>query len=199
MADKTHPESLIDLVEDLRTLPGVGRKTATRYAYWLVSQDQTYLTDLGRKIHRIKQAIKICRVCGNKTEQEVCAICQNEERSNGQICVVEQAEDILQLEKAEVYQGRYHVLGGLVDPLKKVSLQELSIDTLESRIEREQVQELILAINPTIQGDATNESLQRYFQESQVSVTKLGRGISMGSTLEYLDSTTLKEALVSRR
>ncbi len=146
MADSSHPESLIDLIEDLRKLPGVGRKTATRYAYWLVSQEQTYLTTLGKKIHAIKKAVKICRICGNKTEQEVCGICQKPERNIGQLCIVEQAEDILQFEKTGVYQGKYHVLGGVVDPLKKVSLQELNIDTLPDRIDNEQIKEIILGL-----------------------------------------------------
>ena len=199
MSDSSHPESVVDLIEDLRRLPGVGRKTATRYAYWLVSQDQEYLTSLGKKIHRIKQAVKICRICGNKTEYEICHICQNTDRRTGQLCIVEQAEDILQFEKIGVYRGMYHVLGGVVDPLKNITLDELYTETLSERIEGEHIKEVILALNPTMQGDATNLALKEYFQDTELIITKLGRGISIGSTLEYLDSATLKEALESRR
>lgn len=197
MATSKNPASLEELVQDLRKLPGVGTKTATRYAYWLVGQDQEYLTQLAKRVHGIKKLIKICDICGNKSETKICPICQQETRKNGQICIVEHAEDILQLEKSGAYQGRYHVLGGVVDPLKHTLLEDLNTETLEDRIVNEQISEIIIAVSPTVQGDTTAQALKKSLP-SDVSVTALGRGLSTGATIEYADVDTLKAAFSNR-
>ncbi len=197
MATSKNPASLEELVQDLRKLPGVGTKTATRYAYWLVGQDQEYLTQLAKRIHGIKKLIKICTICGNKSESEICPICQKSERKNGQICIVEHAEDILQLEKSGAFGGRYHVLGGVIDPLKHTLLEDLNTETLTDRINQESITEIILALSPTIQGDTTVQSLRKALPNT-VQITTLGRGLSSGATIEYADVDTLKAAFSNR-
>lgn len=199
MPQSSPPDSLYDLIEDLRLLPGVGRKTATRYAYWLVSQDQSYLSKLSQKIKTIKHIVKVCQICGNKSEYEVCSICNDSKRVSNQICIVEQAEDILPFEKTGIYQGVYHVLGGLVDPLQKQSLQELSLESLMKRIPKDEPIEIIIALNPNLHGELTTQQLREQLGSHMCKVTVLGRGISMGTTLEYIDNETLQHALRNRK
>jgi recombination protein RecR len=199
MSKSAPPNSIYELIEDLRKLPGVGRKTAMRYAYWLVSQNQDYLSGLSDKVRSIKSIVKVCKVCGNKTESEVCNICLDKTRNQNQICLLEKAEDILPFEKTGIYQGVYHVLGGLIDPLKKTSLDELNFQSLISRLSANQETEVIIALNPTIQGETTTLTIKEALSEKSCKVSLLGRGISMGTTLEYIDSQTLQYALSNRK
>lgn len=194
----SHPEALEELIEFFRQFPGVGRKTATRYAYWLAGQPQEFVHQFGSHVKTLHEKVKVCQICGNRTQEDICAICQDQTRFTGKICVVEQAEDILRIEASQ-YHGKYHVLGGVVDPLQKITLQDLFIYSLAERIDREEVSEIILALSSTVQGDATTVALQRYFSDTDIQITRLGRGLSMGSTIEYVDSQTLNEAFDSRK
>jgi len=193
------PDSLEDLILDLKRFPSVGKKTATRYAYWLISQDQEYLTALAKKVHYIKKLIKVCKICGNKTKADICEICMDKSRENGVLCIVEQAEDILQIEKTEVFKGKYHVLGGIIDPLNKTNFEDLSFDKLSLRINNENIQELIIALGNTVQGDVTTLAIRDLFRDRDLKISILGRGLSTGAMIEYIDTDTLREAFQNKR
>lgn len=195
----TPPESVNDLIEDIRQLPGVGRKTATRYAYWLINQDQSYLTKLAKEIHGIKSLVRQCNICFNTAEGDICSICGNSIRDIGSICIVEHAEDILQLERIAVYHGRYHVLGGVIDPLKGSQPEDLHIPELLERIKKEHVQDIILATSPTAQGDRTAQYIRQQLKSFQGTISSLGRGLANGTLLEYVDQDTLIAAFQNRK
>ena len=195
----TPPESVNDLIEDIRQLPGVGRKTATRYAYWLINQDQSYLTKLAKEIHGIKSLVRQCNICFNTAEGDICSICANSVRDIGSICIVEHAEDILQLERIAVYHGRYHVLGGVIDPLKGSQPEDLHIPELLERIKKEHVQDIILATSPTAQGDRTAQYIRQQLKSFKGNISSLGRGLANGTLLEYVDQDTLIAAFQNRK
>lgn len=195
----TPPESVNDLIEDIRQLPGVGRKTATRYAYWLINQDQSYLTKLAKEIHGIKSLVRQCNICFNTAEGDSCSICANSVRDIGSICIVEHAEDILQLERIAVFHGRYHVLGGVIDPLKGSQPEDLHIPELLERIKKEHVQDIILATSPTAQGDRTAQYIRQQLKSFKGNISSLGRGLANGTLLEYVDQDTLIAAFQNRK
>ena len=195
----TPPESVNDLIEDIRQLPGVGRKTATRYAYWLINQDQSYLTKLAKEIHGIKSLVRQCNICFNTAEGDICSICANSVRDVGSICIVEHAEDILQLERIAVFHGRYHVLGGVIDPLKGSQPEDLHIPELLERIKKEHVQDIILATSPTAQGDRTAQYIRQQLKSFKGNISSLGRGLANGTLLEYVDQDTLIAAFQNRK
>lgn len=195
----TPPASVNEIIEDIRQFPGVGRKTATRYAYWLINQDQTYLTKLAKEIHKIKTLVRQCRICYNTAEGEICSICNNELRDTGSICIVEYAEDILQIERTEIYNGRYHVLGGVIDPLKASQPEDLHITELLHRIKTEHIQDIIIATSPTAQGDRTAQYIRQQLKEFTGNISSLGRGLANGTLLEYVDQDTLIAAFKNRR
>lgn len=195
----TPPESVNDLIEDIRQLPGVGRKTATRYAYWLINQDQSYLTKLAKEIHGIKSLVRQCNICFNTAEGDICSICANSVRDIGSICIVEHAEDILQLERIAVFHGRYHVLGGVIDPLKGSQPEDLHIPELLERIKKEHVQDIILATSPTAQGDRTAQYIRQQLKSFKGNISSLGRGLANGTLLEYVDQDTLIAAFQNRK
>ena len=195
----TPPASVNELIEDIRQFPGVGRKTATRYAYWLINQEQTYLTKLAKEIHKIKTLVRQCRICYNTAEGDTCSICNNELRDTGSICIVEYAEDILQIERTEIYNGRYHVLGGVIDPLKSSQPEDLHIIELLNRIKTEHIQDIIIATSPTAQGDRTAQYIRQQLKEFNGNISSLGRGLANGTLLEYVDQDTLISAFKNRR
>ena len=195
----TPPESIKELIEDIRQLPGVGRKTATRYAYWLINQEQTYLTKLAKEIHGIKSLIKQCQICFNTSEGDICSICSNSVRDIGSICIVEYAEDILQIERIEVFHGRYHVLGGVIDPLKGSQPEDLHIPELLKRMKTEDIQDIIIATSPTAQGDRTAQYIRQQLKSFKGNISSLGRGLANGTLLEYVDQDTLIAAFQNRK
>jgi recombination protein RecR len=195
----TPPTSVNELIEDIRQLPGVGRKTATRYAYWLINQEQTYLTKLAKEIHSIKTLVRQCQICFNTSEGEICNICNNEIRDIGSICIVEYAEDILQIERTEIYSGRYHVLGGVIDPLKASQPEDLHIQELLNRVTHEHIQDIIIATSPTAQGDRTAQYIRQQLKDFTGNISSLGRGLANGTLLEYVDQDTLIAAFKNRK
>jgi recombination protein RecR len=193
------PESLNELIEDIRQLPGVGRKTATRYAYWLIGQEQTYLTKLAKEIHKIKTLVRQCKICFNTSEGDICSICSNPIREIKQICIVEYAEDILQLERVEVFQGRYHVLGGVIDPLKGTHPEDLHITELFIRLKQEDINDIIIATSPTAVGDRTAQYIRQQLKDFKGNISTLGRGLANGTLIEYADKDTLIAAFQNRK
>ncbi len=187
------------LVEELKRLPGIGQKTALRLAFHLLRQPTEEVERLAEAIVTAKQNLRTCSVCHNLTDQDPCDFCRSPDRNPKQICVVESAQDIVNLEKTGRYQGLYHVLGGVIAPLQGVGPEQLNIKSLMTRLEKDTIDELIVATNPTAEGDATALYLARLLKPLGVRVTRLAMGIPIGGELEYADSVTLQHALDGRR
>jgi len=192
-------EPIARLVEELKRLPGVGQKTALRLAFHLLRQPAEDVERLAQAITAAKQSLRACSLCHNLTERDPCEFCASEARNRKQICVVESAQDIVNVEKTRRYQGLYHVLGGVLAPLEGVGPEQLNIKTLLARLEKDTAEEIIIATNPTAEGDATALYLAKLIKPLGVRVTRLAMGIPMGGELEYADSVTLQHALDGRR
>ena len=187
------------LIEELSKLPGVGVKTAQRLTFFLLRSPTDQAHRLAEAILRVKESIVYCSLCFNITETNPCAICSNPNREQEIICVVEEPLDVLALEKTGVYKGLYHVLHGALSPLEGIGPKDLRIDELLKRLQNSPVREVILATNPSFEGDYTANHLQRELKNLPVEVTSLARGLPLGADLEYADEGTLKRALEGRR
>jgi len=192
-------EPIRRLVEELKHLPGVGQKTAVRLAFHLLRQPAEDVERLAQAIAEAKRSLRTCSVCHNLTDQETCELCRSAERDAKQICVVESPQDIVNLERTGRYRGLYHVLGGVIAPLQGVTPEQLNIKSLLARLNSHSVEEVIVATNPTAEGEATALYLARLLKPLGVRVTRPAMGLSMGSELEYTDSLTLQHALDGRR
>jgi recombination protein RecR len=187
-----------NLVAQLTRLPGIGSRTAHRLAFHLLQVPKAEALALADAIQDVKERVRFCRECGNLTEEEVCSICLDARRDRSIICVVEQPVDLLSLERTGEYRGLYHVLGGSLSPLDGVEPEHLTIDELFGRVERNGVQEIVLATNPNMTGEATAAYLADRLR-GRVRVTRLASGLPVGGDLEYADEVTLGRALVGRR
>jgi len=187
-----------NLVTQLSKLPGVGRRTAQRLTFHLLSARPEDALELARAIEDVKTRVRFCQECGNLTEEVLCDICADARRDRSLICVVEQPVDVVSLERTHEYRGLYHVLGGALSPLDGVEPSDLRIGGLLARIERGDVEELVLATNPTMTGEATAAYLADRLR-SKVRVTRLASGLPVGGDLEYADEVTLGRALAGRR
>ena len=199
-----HIEPISRAVEAFATLPGIGPKTAQRLTFYLLRQSADSVNELAEAIRHMKEAVHFCSVCGNVTDVEPCSICRSDQRDRGTICVVEDPLAVLTLERTRIYKGLYHVLHGALDPLHGVTVEDLKIEELVSRVqpngdERHAVREVILATNPNVEGDTTAGYLERRLAPLGVQVTRLARGLPVGGDLEYADEVTLARALEGRR
>jgi recombination protein RecR len=187
-----------NLVVQLTKLPGIGRRTAQRLAFHLLSARAEEALELSRAIEEVKARVRFCRECGNLTEEELCEVCADARRDRSLICVVEQPVDVVSLERTHEYRGLYHVLGGALSPIDGVDPADLRIGGLLSRIERGGVEEVVLATNPTMTGEATAAYIADRLRD-RVRVTRLASGLPVGGDLEYADEVTLGRALAGRR
>jgi recombination protein RecR len=187
-----------NLVAQLTRLPGVGQRTAQRLAFHLLRTPKDEALALAAAIEEVKERVRFCRECGNLTEDEVCAICQDARRDHTLICVVEQPADLISVERTAEYRGLYHVLGGALSPIDGVEPADLRIDELLRRVERNGVEEVVLATNPNMTGESTAAYLADRLR-GRVRVTRLASGLPVGSDLEYADEVTLGRALAGRR
>ncbi|HWK89194.1 MAG TPA: recombination mediator RecR [Longimicrobium sp.] len=188
-----------ELVGELARLPGIGRKTALRLAFHLLKAPEEEALRLARGIVDVRQKVRPCSTCGNLAEQDTCAICQSTRRDASTVCVVEEASDIMAIERTGEYRGLYHVLGGRLSPLDGIGPAELNVDPLLRRVGGGVVQEVVLATNPSVEGEATALYLGRLISPLGVRVTRLARGLPVGGDLEYADGVTIAEALAGRR
>ncbi|MDE5653378.1 MAG: recombination mediator RecR [Muribaculaceae bacterium] len=197
--NQSYNSSLLDnAVLQLSKLPGIGGKTALRLALFLLREDEESAVALGESIIRMRREIRYCSRCHNISEEEVCPICSNPRRDASTVCVVENVKDVLTIESTREFHGLYHVLGGVISPLDGISPADLEIDSLVERVGREGIREVILALNPTIEGDTTNFYIFRRLAASGVKVSTLARGISIGNELEYTDELTLGRSILNR-
>jgi recombination protein RecR len=187
-----------NLVTQLSKLPGIGRRTAQRLAFHLLSARPEDALELARAIEDVKSRVHFCRECGNLTEEELCEVCTDARRDRSIICVVEQPVDVVSLERTGEFRGLYHVLGGALSPLDGVEPSDLRVDGLVSRVERNGIDEVVLATNPTMTGEATAAYVADRLR-GKVRVTRLASGLPVGGDLEYADEVTLGRALAGRR
>jgi recombination protein RecR len=193
------PPAIDRLIRVLSTLPGVGRKSATRIALRLVASTEAECRELAESIVTAKARTRACSICGGLTEDDPCSICADARRDPSLVCVVERASDVLALERTSRYRGRYHVLGGLLSPLDGVGPSDLRIDALVERARSGEVREVILALNPTTEGEATSLYLGKLLAPLGIRVTKLASGLPVGGDLDLADELTLGTALDERR
>ncbi|MDR1596437.1 MAG: recombination mediator RecR [Treponema sp.] len=186
------------LVILLAKLPGVGKKSASRMAYHILETSPGYAQDLARELAGLHQSIKHCSVCGAFTETDPCPICSDSSRDISIICVVERAQDVRVIDESREFHGRFHVLGGLIAPLEGIGPNDLTIGRLLSRVRKEGVREVILAMNPTLEGDTTALYLQKLLRDTGVEVTRLASGLPVGGDLEYADRLTLSRSFRGR-
>lgn len=191
------PPALQNLVEEFRRLPGIGKKTALRLALHVLHSPPEEASAFAEAILQVKENIHLCRNCFNFTEKQICSICEDHSRNQQQICVVEDASNIMMIEKTNEYHGLYHVLGGVISPLDGVGPEDLHIKELLKRLEN--VEEVILALNSSTEGEATSIYLSRLMKPLGIKITRLARGIPLGSNLEFVDELTLGKALKSRK
>ncbi len=189
---------LENLIKQFAKLPGIGRKGATRMAYQILKMDRSEAMEFAVAIEKLHASIRRCNVCQNFTDSDVCNICSDERRDRTIICVVENPRDITSFEKTREYRGLYHVLHGLISPMNGIGVEELCIKELTSRLGSGEVVEIIMATNPTVEGEATALYLARLFKPLGIKVTRLAYGLPVGAHLEYADEVTLAKALDGR-
>lgn len=185
--------------QHLTRWPGIGPKSAERILYYLLAADKSEVLDFAQMLHELRENIHPCRQCHHWTEDELCSICSDPKRDSSLICVVEQPRDVLALERAGVYRGHYHVLGGRLAPLEGIGPEKLNVDSLLRRVQSGRVREVILATNPTFEGDGTALYLSSVLAGTGVKITRLARGLPSGSSLEFANSAMLADALEGRR
>lgn len=194
-----YPSSLQRLVTDLSRLPGIGHKTAARLALYLFRAPREYTESLAAGILEVKRDIGFCSTCFNLTDNDPCQICKDPNRDASVLCVVEEVGDLLALEQAGVFNGRYHVLQGVLAPLDGIGPENLRIKELVERLQQESIKEVVLAINPSTEGEATSTYIAGLLKKHGVRVSQIAQGIPMGGDLKYTDAVTLKRAIEGRR
>ena len=191
-------KTLERLVSELKKLPGIGAKSATRIAFYLLRAPKEEVEALGALMGDLKEKVRLCSRCGNYTEEELCAICSDAKRDASLVCVVEQPGDVALIEETSSYRGLYHVLHGVLSPLEGVRPEALRIDDLVARVRSGEIREVILATNPTVEGDATAFYIAGMLKKSPVAVTRIARGVPVGGEIEFADQVTLARALEGR-
>ena len=193
------PSTLLEnAVSQFAKLPGIGKKTALRLVLHLLKQDVNDVQYFGETIAKMRRDIRFCQRCFNVSDADICSICTNDTRKQNMICVVETIRDVIAIESTQQYNGTYHVLGGIISPLDGIGPEQLTIEALVNRIQKEQTEELLFALNPNIQGDTTIYYIQRKMGQSKCHVTTISRGIAFGGELEYADEMTLAKSIANR-
>ncbi len=190
--------ALDEVTESFSRLPGIGKKSAGRIANFLLRADESFVQRFATQVSTLKERIKPCSVCGAWTENDPCPICSDDSRDRKTLCVVEQPQDVATIENAREYHGLFHVLGGVIAPLDGIGPDQLRIASLIERVKKDGVEEVILATNPTVEGDTTALYIQRLLQDSGCKVTKLASGLPVGGDLEYIDRLTLARSFQGR-
>ena len=191
--------SLDRLIDSFASLPGVGRKSASRFAYHILSMEKEAADSFADSIRDARANVHQCPICHNLTDSDVCSVCSDEKRDRGVICVVESPRDVNSIERTREYNGLYHVLHGLISPMDGVGPEQLYIKDLITRLGDEQVREIIMAVNPTVEGESTAVYISRLIKPLGIKVTRLATGLPMGGNMEYADEGTIYRALADRR
>lgn len=194
-----YPNTVKQLIDCFKNLPGVGEKTAERFAFSMIGFDEDLLTNFSDVIANVRDLLSICNICGNICEGNICSICSDKARNNGTIFVVEKAKDIILFERLGVYSGTYHVLSGLISPLAGVGPDDINLQKLLERVKNDNVKEIILALKPSIEGETTMQYINRILSRMNVTVSKIATGVPLGTDMEYIDSLTLEMAIDQRK
>lgn len=194
-----YPKTIKDLIESYKKLPGIGEKSAERLALATINFDEEIIDKFSNSLKKIKTHIKKCEKCGNLSENTLCEICNDIERDDKIICIVEDVKNIFAFEKSATFKGVYHVLGGLISPLNGVNPEDININSLVKRIEDDQVKEIIIAVKPSIEGETTALYLLKRLDGVDVIVSKIAYGIPIGADMDYIDSLTLEMAIEDRK
>jgi recombination protein RecR len=192
-------KSVENLINEFRKLPGIGPKSAKRIVFYLLKLSHSDITKLSQALVEMKEKVKICKYCYNLTEEDVCSICRDQSRDKKKICIVEEVSDLIIIEKTGEYKGLYHILGGLLSPIENIGPKEIRIPMLLERIKNDNTEEVIMALNPTVEGESTAMYLKKILSPLGVKVTKLASGLPVGGDLEYADEVTIGRAISDRR
>ena len=194
-----YPDSLKDLIESFKLLPGIGEKTAERLAFYVIDMEKEKTNFFSDSIKIAKEKVKRCSKCNGLTDTEVCTICSNENRNNSILCVVEDPKSIFMIEKIGSFNGYYHVLDGLISPLDGVDPDDIGIEKLVKRVQNNTYKEIIIAVKPSIEGETTALYIKKIMEGMNVKVTRIASGIPIGTDIEYIDTMTLERALNDRK
>jgi len=194
-----YPNSVRNLIDCLKGLPGVGEKSAERMAFSIINFDNDRIMDFANSLIDINTNLRRCSICNNITDMEVCSICANDSRDDMTIFVVEKPKDIVLFEKMGSYNGKYHVLGGLISPLECINPEDINLESLVKRVENGNVSEVIVVLKPSIEGETTMQYIKKILSKYDVKVSKIPIGIPMGTDIEYIDSMTLEMAFEDRK
>lgn len=194
-----YPKKIDDLIEFYKSLPGIGEKNAIRLAISTYEMDQEKLEKLSSDLKELKKSIKRCYVCGNISDNEICDICSDQNRNHNIICVLEDFKSVFSFEKSNIFDGTYHVLGGLINPMNNINPENLNIDSLVERVKKIDNPEVIIALTSSIEGEMTMLYLKKVLSKYNVKVTRLSYGVPLGMNLDYMDMLSLNKALEDRR
>ena len=194
-----YPECVRKLIDSLKKLPGVGEKSAERMAFSIMNFSSDSLLDFSQSLIGINEKLKKCPICNNITDRDICYICSDESRNNNTIFVVEKPKDIVLFEKIGNYNGRYHVLGGLISPLEGIGPEDINLSGLIDRVKNSSVEEVIVVLKPSIEGETTTQYIKKILEKYNVKVSKIATGIPIGTEIEYIDTMTLEMAFEERK
>ena len=194
-----YPESLKNLIESFKLLPGIGEKTAERLAFYLINEDIEKTDFFANSIKEAKEKIRRCSICNSITDKEICDICNNQLRSKKILCIVEDPKSIFLFEKIGTYNGQYHVINGLISPLDGIDPDDIGLEKLIKRINNNHFQEIIIAVKPSIEGETTALYIKKIIEGLNIKVTRIASGIPIGTDIEYIDTMTLERALNDRK
>ncbi len=193
-----YPKTIKDLIECFKKLPGIGEKTAERLALSTLQMDDDILNLFSSSLKNVKIKIKRCKKCNNLCEEDLCEICKNNNRDKKTLCIVEDPKNVIIFEKVGTYNGLYHVLDGLISPLDGINPEDININSLIDRIKKENIEEIILALKPSIEGETTSLYISKLLEKENIKITKIAHGIPIGVDIEYIDALTLEMALEDR-
>lgn len=193
------PRSFQNLVNNLTILPGVGEKTAERYVYSLYEKEEDEIKTLAASLLEFKKNIKICNICGCLSDEEICEVCTDTSRDKSTICIVEDSKNVFFIEKTGKYKGKYHVLNGLISPIDGKNPEDLNISNLVNKRINKDVKEIIIALNPSIEGEVTSQYIQKILEKFNIKVSRLSYGLPMGTDIEYLDPIMISKAWEDRK
>ena len=194
-----YPETINNLIECFKKLPGIGEKTAERMALYSLDLDQEIIDLFVQSLSDLKTKIKRCKKCNNLSQDDICPICANEGRDRHLICVVEEPKNVIQFEKIGSYKGLYHVLDGLISPLENINPEDINLDSLLKRIDEEGIKEVIIAVKPTVEGETTALYISKILENKDVTISKIAHGVPLGADMDYVDALTLELALEERK
>lgn len=194
-----YPSTLVEnAVNELSKLPGVGKRSALRFALYLLKQPSQSTENLCFALNKMRTEIKYCKICYSLSDDDICSICSQEKRNHSQICVIENIRDILAIENTNQYQGVYHVLGGIISPIEGIGINDITINQLIERVRKNNIEEIILALPTTMEGDTTGFYINKLLQEFNIKVSTIARGIAIGDNIEFADEITLGRSIINR-